>query len=222
MTDEHKQFLVTYFQRHHNLRAVSSDWPKGLQDYARKPNSSGLIADGIYGPKTAAEIDKYLPKHDRMQDAWQDALYDVGKGGDGVVNNQGDYIDKIRSATGLSRIDGQSGAWCAVAVSFWLQTADVKSRGKSRSATILCLDLEDLGWEELDDAAEMKAGEVCVGLYSSGGQNRGRHVRLVKRVLANHWEYIGGNERGDKVRHTTGMPEVQVERKLIALYRCPA
>ena len=177
--------------------------------------------DGKCGPATRDSLEVISapsPDDTILQIAWSHASNDIGKGGDGIKNNEGVYLDEIRERTGLPKLGG--GAWCAVGISNWLVLADsaLGHAVKSRGAPGLVQNMLDAGAFEVDPE-DMKSGDVAVGLYARGNINsRLHHVRMVRLGLTGLWEGIGANERGDKVNHRD-QTEAQLEQRLIKLVR---
>lgn len=153
-----------------------------------------------------------------LQRAYREALKDVGKGGDGERNNVGQWLSIIRRYTELPKLGG--GAWCAVAISYWICLVD-GGKGhlvKSRGARKLVLNILDRGGRQIE-LEEMRPGDVAVALYRRG--TRQHHVRLLRRNRW-RWEYVGGNEtRRDIVRRKRWLKKAQVERGLLKLAVLP-
>lgn len=152
------------------------------------------------------------------QKAYEFALEDVGRGGNGRQNNEGIWLRLIRLATGLPRLAG--GEWCAVVVSFWLMRADsdwgfaVRSRGARK----LVRNVLDKGGQQIH-ISQMKPGDCAIALYRRG--KRLHHVRLIRRNRW-RWEYVGGNEtRKDIVRRRRWLSRKQISKGLLTLAVLP-
>jgi hypothetical protein len=214
MNEQEKKALIKYFQEGYNETANIGSY-----------GNYEIAEDGIWGPRTKAALAEYLPNPDVMQEVWDFALTCVGKGGDGVKNNEGEWLDTIRGTTGLRKIGG--GSWCMVFISYLFGTRegmhyDTYISVRHRSCAKAYEQMVESGlWEELDDASDMRVGEVCIGFYGRGNLSGKRHVRLVKRTGELNWRHIGGNERGDKVRSTM-WTETGIERRMTCLMRLKA
>jgi hypothetical protein len=177
-----------------------------------------LLVDGYCGPNTIESLESIpvVPADSMLEVAWTHAIQDIGKGGDGVENNEGVYLDEIRARTRMPRLGG--GAWCAVGISNWCVLADLQlgMTVKSRSAPMLAKNILSAGGTEVEHE-DMTEGQVGVGLYARGNINSGlHHVRMVRKGQHELWTGIGANERGDKVRlHTQTTQEM--ERRLIKI-----
>ena len=175
-----------------------------------------LKVDGIWGPKTESAVNKYAAKlkpKDPMQVAWDVALGDVGQGGDGVVNNVSAYIRSLRRYCGFP-ID-LLGPWCAIFASARLLLSGIPI--KSRGAYTLCEKMANhpQGFEV--DPDQMEYDRVYIACWKRGrwGTHQEAHVRLVRKRTDGLLEGIGGNERGDKVRHSANILPVDFKKGLI-------
>jgi len=201
---DHLEFLVRHFQE-----------------------STGVLhADGIYGPKTAKyidrtqlsqAIDKSL-EQDLLQRAWDSALRDVGKGGQGG-NNAGPYIRGLRSRCGFP--DHLTGSWCAIFVSAMLLDAGGPDKLKSRGAYRLVEKLANHEKGREVEVRDMQTGNVYLAVWPRNRwrTHREAHIRLVKKIAPMKYEMIGGNERPDTVNHHTNVvTNTMLEAIMIAEY----
>lgn len=199
LTMAHVSRMTTFWQREHGLEPI----------------------DGKCGTDTRKSLETIsvpCPDSTILQIAWSHASADIGKGGDGIKNNEGVYLDEIRERTNLPKLGG--GAWCAVGISNWLVLADygLGHVVKSRGAPGLVQNMLDAGAREVEPE-DMQPGDVGVGLYSRGNiQSRLHHVRMVQLGVVGHWEAIGANESGDKVNHHS-WSQTQLERRLVKIVR---
>lgn len=177
--------------------------------------------DGKCGPDTRKSLETIqgpCQGSTILQLAWRYASNDIGKGGDGIKNNEGVYLDDIRERTNLPMLG--AGAWCAVGISNWIVLADhdLGHVVKSRSAPGLVRNLLTSGAREIEPDA-MLPGEVGVAQYGRGNINSGlNHVRMVRLDSPGRWEGIGANEKGDTVNHHFQTLD-QLERRLIKIVR---
>lgn len=167
-----------------------------------------LTVDGVYGPRTATALDQYIEDTPtttlKMHRAWDYALYYVGKGGVGG-NNRGSYIEALRRSCGFP-VD-VVGAWCAIFQSSALRVVGIPI--KSRGAYTLCEKMANHrhGYEL---KGPLEPGKVYLACWKRGrwDTHQEAHVRMVRLFSGSDLvEYIGGNERGDKVR--TGMMTIK-------------
>lgn len=183
----------------------------------------GLAVDGVWGPKTSAALAEYRRENVVTQAtsmgscplaiAYQSALQDVGKGGDPGSNNASDFLDAIRVEAGLPQLGG--GEWCASFLSAHFVRAGLPVR--SRSARGLGRALRDYpGGREVE-----LGSETFQVLYALRVSKRGKnlhHVQLCRLYYSwgeLRWDYVAGNERGDKVRHKTDLPGEDFTRGLV-------
>lgn len=171
---QHEQALVRYFQEGH----------------------SRLAADGIYGPKTATALDRYLVPGSfpmsPMRRAFLSAMDDVGKGEEPRGSNSGAYVKSLRDQVHLPRRAG--GEWCAVFVSAHLNNVGINA--KSRGAPGVCRALANLQGGRYVDLHEIGGGFVGLALRKRGALTH--HVQMfsvsrgVGGLVVRH---VGGNEK---------------------------
>lgn len=198
-----------------NFRNIRSDYADALVK-SFQANDPTLAVDGIIGPKTRAAIEDYIRDNDRpllLQRAWELALADVGQGGDPGTNNDSAYIRGLRRYCGFPV--SRTGSWCAIFASAKGNAAGIpiKSRGAYRYCEKMANHPD--GYEiEID---QMEAGQVYLMCWKRRRfeTHREAHVAFVKYLGAGICEKIGGNERGDKVRHSPGLGVGELEKGLI-------
>jgi hypothetical protein len=197
MNKREQRALVTYFQRNY------------------EPGT--LKVDGVLGPKTTATLNRYadtLEPMGLMSIAWKAALADVGCGGAPNRNNDSFYIFNMRRDCGFPT--QAKGPWCGVFASHKLKVSGIPVQ-VSRGAYRLCANLVDApgGGHEVEPA-DMAVGQVYLACWRRArwASHREAHVRFVRKLRSGAYEYIGGNEKGDKVvsDRLTGS---EFERKLI-------
>lgn len=193
ITDKEFKYLVTYFQEHH-------------------PH---LDDDGIYGPKTRAELrERFGLDRGKLQEAWNIAKSCVGLGGNPGTNNVSDWIKHLREYCNFPA--DATGSWCAIFASYCLKMVriDVKSRGAYR----LCEKLANTDGFREYKPEDMEVGKVylCCWRRSRWYTHREAHVRFVRISADGAYEYIAGNERPDNVVHGSLTPE-QFDNKLIMI-----
>lgn len=161
-----------------------------------------LEPDGIYGPRTAAALDLYIADNmvrgGRMRAAFEIARSNIGYGGEGG-NNKGPYIRGLRAACGFP-VDA-TGAWCAIFASAMLLNVGIpaKSRGAYRLTELLA---GGPGGYDVATINDMVPGDVYLVSWARArwATHREAHVRFLKCCADDLWTFVGGNERGDKVR----------------------
>lgn len=130
--------------------------------------------------------------------ALEAAREDIGQG-ETVRNNVSPYLDRIRRG-------GPTGAWCAAAVSQWLETAWARRHGaeswaevpepwrrrcpvrRSHGARRLFRRVVAAG-KQVDAPA---AGDIAC--WARGRKAWQGHVGIVSRVEGERWFYVAGNE----------------------------
>ena len=178
-------------------------------------NDDSLNVDGILGPKTKAALDAYISESSPdtvSEELWELALADVGKGGHGIQNNVSEWIYNLRRLLGFPTV---AGPWCAVWASVILRwyRIPIKSRGAFR----LCENLENSEYGYPVEVSEMVPGVTYLACWKRGrwSTHREAHVAFVRRQPDFYFERIGGNERGDKVRHTVDIVSGDFRKDLI-------
>lgn len=183
MNKKQEQYLVSDFQRGH---------------YALKE-------DGDFGPKTSAHLDM-LMLFDRVRERFSGteysnmmrvigfASFDVGQGGSPGTNNVSPWIKRMREFCHFPA--DLTGPWCAIWASYIFKAyAEFPYLKLSRGAKQLVLNVIEYG-EDHEAIARGTGDFLGIASYKREG---GGHVRFVGRVDGQLF-YLGGNERGDKVR----------------------
>lgn len=176
-------------------------------------NSDTLQVDGIYGPKTAREVQEYIEANRHTPDpegpspaivrAFESALKDVGRGEDPPGSNEGPYVNALRDEVGLPRRGG--GEWCAVFASVHLVRAGIMAKSRGAGALGRLLTTNTPG------GVELSPSDLGPGLHGVVVRRRegGNHVQLFR--VYREWndlkvQHVGGNER-HKVRTEHHTPE---------------
>lgn len=175
-----------------------------------------LKADGVWGPKTAAELYCVTKIPEMLEQfsgplvcAWGLAISKVGLGGVGG-NNAGPFIDNMRLFFGWPTV---AGSWCGVFASYALcMGGSVEKALASRGARRLVRNMAAAGADVTVRARQPGYDFIGIASYSRGTGWQG-HVRFVMRV-GGLICYIGGNEQGDVVRWGF-LTQEEFERNLI-------
>lgn len=160
----------------------------------------GLKVDGIYGPKTAAALERYITGEcplniSRMLRAFVGAQDDVGVKEQPPRSNSGPEIDGWRIEIDLPQLG--RGQWCALLLSVHCTRVGIiiKSRGANGIVNALIalprgrrVSIEDIG-----------DGFVGMCVRKRWGRNL-HHVQIFRAFIVDGVlmiEHVGGNENGE-------------------------
>lgn len=161
-----------------------------------------LVEDGIYGPKTAAALDRYIadefpsepsePCEPSLRKAFESALLDVGQHEVPMGSNNGPYVESLRLEADLPRLDHSTsgGQWCAVFQTVHCGRAGVSVSSRGARAIVNQLIALPRGREVSID----EIGDGFVGLALLG---RG-HVQIFIAYQTEQGlriQHVGGNEK---------------------------
>ena len=157
----------------------------------------GLVVDGIYGPKTASALDRYIAGEfplnvSRMLRAFVGAQEDVGVVEQPSRSNRGPEIDRWRTEIDLEQLG--FGQWCALFISVHCTRVGIiiKSRGARGIVNELIA---------LPRGREVDISDIGHGFVGICARKRGRkthHVQIFRAFVAEGVlmaEHVGGNEK---------------------------
>lgn len=155
---------------------------------------NGLTVDGYFGPNTAASftIDPPTNLNPFSIGVLMAAIEDLGKGEEGG-NNSGPYVEGILGKV-FDGDDDNDGAWCAAAVSHWIERAALQEGvdlkfSLSFGAKALFRNIKNVG----ESVEEPQAGDIVCWDRGDVGSWQG-HIGVVERFDNGILHTIEGNK----------------------------